>query len=600
MSGDSKNFILALILSGLIIIGWQYFYVKPELERQKARQEAEVSQTAPDQTVPKVAGDTATPSPTAPAGAASAVTPRAQAIATTPRIKVKTPSLTGSISLRGAQIDDLKLIKYRETVEPDSANITLLSPSGTAKGYFAEQGWAAAGGAGTKVPGPKTQWTAPKGAVLTPDTPVTLSWDNGEGLVFHQTISVDKDYMFSVRQSVTNNTGKAVSLFPYARVQRQYKPKTTGIYVLHEGLIGVLDEVLQEIDYGDVEDDPRGVEKTSLGGWLGITDKYFALTLIPDQKTAFKGRFFYRKAGGRDLYQTDYLASQPVTIAAGGEGVFEARVFAGAKVVRIVNGYRDKFNIAGFDLLIDWGWFKFLTKPLFWLLDHIKDLVGNFGVAILIVTVLVKLAFLPLANKSYASMAKMKKLQPEMMKIRERYADDKVKQQQLMMELYKKEKVSPLSGCLPILVQIPVFFALYKVIYVTIDMRHAPFIGWIRDLSAPDPTSLFNLFGLIPVELPQFLMIGVLPLIMGITMWIQMRLNPAPPDPVQAQIFNWMPLIFTVMLARFPSGLVLYWAWNNTLSIFQQYYIMKRNGVEVNLMENIRKSLPFLNAKGAD
>jgi YidC/Oxa1 family membrane protein insertase len=359
-----------------------------------------------------------------------------------------------------------------------------------------------------------------------------------------------------------------------------------GLYILHEGLLGVLgDEGLQEVTYKDALE-KKNITFKSTSGWLGFTDKYWAATLIPNQTADYEAHFTANSANNRDFFQTDYLLN-PVTIAPGQTQSIASMVFAGAKQVNVIDSYETKYNIRLFERMIDWGWFYWFTKPLFHMLDFFYRLVGNFGISILIVTVLVKLLFFPLANKSYESMSKMKKLQPEMKRLQERYKDDKMKQQQELMALYKKEKINPMSGCLPILIQIPVFFALYKVLYVTLEMRHAPFFGWIQDLSAPDPTTIFNLFGLIPWDPPHFLMLGVWPIIMGITMFFQMKLNPAPPDPVQAQIFTWMPVLFTFLLASFPAGLVIYWSWNNTLSMLQQYVIMRRQGVEVNLLENI-------------
>jgi YidC/Oxa1 family membrane protein insertase len=360
----------------------------------------------------------------------------------------------------------------------------------------------------------------------------------------------------------------------------------------------VFDKTLTEVDYSDLMEEEQRITKSSTGGWLGMTDKYWAVAVIPGQDKRIDGSFIYQNAGGSETFQADFLTKEGITVPPGGAAAtVQDRIFAGAKVVNIIDAYGDAYGIHRFDLMIDWGWFAFLTKPMFWLLDRIHSLVGNFGLAILIVTVLVKLAFFPLANKSYESMSKMKKLQPEMERLKQQYPDDRMALQKEMMALYKKEKVSPVSGCLPVLLQIPVFFALYKVLFVTIEMRHAPFYGWIRDLSAPDPTSLFNLFGLIPWDPPTFLMIGIWPLIMGVTMWMQMRLNPTPPDPIQASLFNWMPIIFTFMLAAFPAGLVIYWAWNNLLSIAQQSVIMKRQGVEIDFIGNIRQSLPFLKRK---
>ncbi|QIG49496.1 membrane protein insertase YidC [Nordella sp. HKS 07] len=590
MQHDNKNFIIAIVLSMAIIFGWQYFYATPmqkKLEQQPPQQQTQVT------------GGQQQPGSSVPGSTEAQIVPRETAIAAGKRITIETPVIDGSINLIGAQFDDIRFKNYRETVDPKSPEIALLSPSGTPQGYFAEQGFVAATGTTANLPGPKTEWQAPADAVLAPGKPVTLTWDNGEGLVFTRTISVDEDYLFSIKQEVHNKTAEPISLFPYARIQRQGTPKVAGIYVLFEGLIGVLNGELDEIHYKDLKDETKKITKDGTGGWLGFTDKYWASALIPDQATGLAGTFQHITQGTSDVYQTDYLGKTAITIPAGGSAAYTDRLFAGAKVVQNINAIGEKYGVDRFDLMIDWGWFYFLTKPLFWLLEYIKGIVGNFGLAILIVTVIVKLLFFPLQNKSYESMSKMKKLQPEMEKIKQQNPDDRMKQQQEMMALYKREKVSPLSGCLPILIAIPVFFALYKVIYVTIEMRHAPFFGWIQDLSAPDPTSLFNLFGLLPFTPPHLLMVGVWPIIMGITMWLQMRLNPTPPDPIQAQLFNWMPLIFTFMLAAFPAGLVIYWAWNNFLSILQQSYIMRRQGVEVNFFGNIRDSLPFLKRKSS-
>ena len=401
--------------------------------------------------------------------------------------------------------------------------------------------------------------------------------------------------MFTVTDSVDNTSGADVTLYPYGRIYRLGTPLIEGFYILHEGLIGVTgEEGLQEITYKNVL--KEGGAKTfndAKGGWLGITDKYWAAALIPDQKTPYRANYSGTKGatpGSQDSYQTDYLM-QGVTVAAGQSQKVEQRLYAGAKKVSLMEQYQDTLGIKKFDLMIDWGWFYFITKPLFHLIDWLYKLLGNFGLAILATTVMVKLAFFPLANKSYESMAKMKKLQPEMETLRERFKDDKARQQQELMKLYQEQKINPLAGCLPILLQIPVFFALYKVLFVTIDMRHAPFYGWIHDLSAPDPTSIFNLFGLLPFAIPEFLHIGAWPVIMGITMWVQMQLNPKQPDPMQQAIFNWMPVLFTFLLATFPAGLVIYWAWNNVLSITQQATIMKRQGTEIPLKDNLKATL---------
>ena len=515
-------------------------------------------------------------------------------IASSPRIAIETPTLSGSIALKGGRIDDLALIKYRETVDPKSPAIVLLSPSGSPHPFYAEFGWVPAAGVTVKLPGPDTVWTQQGSGTLGIDRPVTLTYDNGEGLEFRRTIKVDENYLFTIEDTVANKGPAPVSLYPYALISRHGKPEVLGYYILHEGIVGVMGEQgLQEISYGDLES-KKTIPFKVTNAWMGITDKYWAATLLPDHKASLQARFSAGDLGKTKTYQTDYLLDQ-VTIAPGATGSAMARLFAGAKETALVDAYDKKLELNRFELLIDWGWFYFITKPLFWLIDWLFKWLGNFGLAILAVTVLIKIAFFPLANKSYASMAKMKTVQPEMMAIRERYAEDKVKQQQALMELYKKEKINPLAGCLPILVQIPVFFALYKVLFVTIEMRHAPFYGWIKDLAAPDPTNLFNLFGLIPYDpttIPvfgAFLWLGIWPIIMGITMWFQMKLNPSPPDPTQKMIFDWMPLIFTFMLASFPAGLVIYWAWNNSLSVAQQAFIMNKHGAKIELWDNIKE-----------
>ena len=593
MSGDNKNFIFAIVISTLIIFGWQYFYAGPKqkaLEAQLAQQQTE--QAA--QTTSSAATAPATPA----APVENAILPREQAIAATPRVTIDTPSLSGSINLMGGRLDDLHLKHYRETVDPTSPIITLLSPANTEHGFFAEDGFIAAAGTSAKLPDSKTLWQAPAGSTLTPASPLTITWDNGEGLVFSKTFAVDENYMFTITRKVENKSATGVGLLPYARVKRNGLPATQNIYVLHEGLIGVANGKLTEIKYKDLNSETPAVEADATGGWLGFTDKYWAAALIPAADAKVHVTYHHEATGGRDGFQADYRLADAVAIPAGSSYSSEERFFAGAKVVQIINGYNETLKLDRFDLMIDWGWFYFFTKPLFWLLEQLKAMTGNFGVAILLTTVLIKLAFFPLANKSYASMSKMKKLQPEMERLKQAYPEDRMRQQQELMALYKKEKVSPVSGCLPMLVQIPVFFALYKVIYVTIEMRHAPFFGWVQDLSAGDPSNLFTLFGLIAWNPPAMLTLGIWPMIMGVTMWVQMRLNPTPPDPVQAQMFNWMPLLFTFMLAHFPAGLVIYWAWNNTLSVIQQSIIMRRHGVEIHLFGNLRKTFSLDKAKG--
>jgi YidC/Oxa1 family membrane protein insertase len=606
---DNRNTILAVILSGLVLIAWQYFYNMPQMEKQRAAQQAQSEMVKPapqaeHATTPSTAPANNTPSATAPAQPASsaAIVSRDTAIAAAPRVKIDTPRLAGSISLKGARIDDLSLVQFRETVDPTSPAIVLYSPSNTANPYYAEFGWVAATGSTAKLPDQNTVWQQEGSNSLTPGSPVTLKYDNGEGLTFRRTISIDDRYLFTIKDDVTNVGNAPVTLYPFALISRHGTPQVAGYYILHEGLIGYLgDQGLQEYGYKKI-DDAKSVSFKVTDGWLGITDKYWASALLPDTNAQLQARFSSNLVGTVRTYQTDYL-EDPQTIAIGGSASANARLFAGAKEASVVGinfplaglgGYNKQLSLNHFDLLIDWGWFYFITKPMFLALDFFYHLVGNFGIAILLVTVLVKLLFFPLANKSYASMAKMKSVQPQLAALKERYPDDKMKQQQEMMEIYKKEKINPIAGCLPVALQIPVFFSLYKVLFVTIEMRHAPFFGWIKDLSAPDPTNLFTLFGLLhfdPTQLPLFghyLALGVWPIIMGTTMWFQMKLNPTPPDPTQKMIFDWMPLIFTFMLAGFPAGLVIYWAWNNLLSVLQQSFIMRRNGVKVELFDNLR------------
>ena len=598
--GENREFILAIVLCGLVLIFWQIFVGMPTVEQERQQAQQQQTQTSPDGgTVPQPGADPALPN--LPGAVPPTVENRETVLASTQRIAIETDKLKGSINLTGARIDDLLLTEYRERVEKDSPLITLLSPSGSANAFYAETGWAAAVNAKATVPTRTTVWSATGGAVLTPTTPVELTWDNGEGLIFKRTISVDEDYLFTIEDAVENATSDRVLLHPFGLISRHGTPNIEGFYILHEGLIGFLGEDgLLEIDYDDLQDDENVLTYQSETGWLGITDKYWAVTLIPNQEMPFTGRFSDNPKAGKDIYQTDYLSRAALEIPPGETIQNTSRLFAGAKVVSLIDEYQAEFNVDNFELLIDWGWFYFITKPLFQVIDFFFKLVGNFGVAILLVTVCIKIIFLPLANKSYASMSKMKKLQPEVTKLRERYGDDKQKMQQEMMAMYKKEKVNPMSGCWPILIQIPVFFALYKVLFGTIEMRHAPFFGWIQDLSAPDPTSLFNLFGLIPWDPPTLLVVGVWPILMGITMFVQMRLNPPPPDPTQAMIFNWMPLFFTFLLASFPAGLIIYWAWNNLLSVIQQYIIMRRHGVKVELWDNLKAMGAVLKRKPKD
>ena len=605
---DQKNTILAIVLSALVLIGWQIYFGIPQMEKQKQIQQQQQAQeraqqppgapaqppgTTPQTGAPPQAAPGATPqAPGLPAAVPGQTLTREAALAASPRVHIETPSLAGSIALKGARIDDLALIKYRETVDPKSPPIVLLAPSGSPHPFYSEFGWVVAAGTAAKAPTADTLWRQEGSGALTVEHPVTLVYDNGEGLEFRRTIAVDNKYLFTLKDEVVNKGAAPVTLYPYALISRHGIPPTLGYYIMHEGLIGVMgDKGLQEETYAKMEE-KKSENFDVVNAWLGFTDKYWAATLLPDITAKVRARFSFELSNNIKKFQTDYLLD-PQTIAPGATATANARLFAGAKEVEVVDHYDTELKLNRFELLIDWGYFRFITKPMFLALDWIYRQVGNFGVAILIITVLIKIIFFPLANKSYASMAKMKAVQPEMMAIRERYGDDKMKQQQAMMELYKKEKINPIAGCLPIVIQIPVFFSLYKVLFITIEMRHAPFFGWIKDLSAPDPLTVFNLFGLIPWDptvvpvIGPFLHLGPWPLIMGVTMWFQMKLNPPPPDPTQKMIFDYMPIIFTFMLASFSAGLVIYWAWNNTLSVLQQSTIMHKHGAKIELWGNL-------------
>lgn len=594
MNGEGRNYILAIGLSILVLVGWQYFVAGPQLE--KAQQQAELAAQQAAETDPNAGLPTpGTASTSTQADAAPAVITgtRDEVIAATDRIKISTGALDGSINLVGGRLDDLHLTQYRETIDDDSPIITLLSPQGTPQPYYAEQGWTALAGSTVTLPKPTTVWSVEGNPTLTANSPVTLTYDNGDGLVFNRTFEVDENYLFTVKQTVQNNSAGDIALYPYSYVTRQETPQTSGFFILHEGPIGVLgDANLVELGYKDLVEDSRK-KFDAKSGWLGFTDKYWAATVFPEANAIINAQFDYKKTDGRDTYRASYVTTEPTVVPAGGTAEHQSYVFAGAKVERIIDSYEKGLGLDRLELLIDWGWFHFITKPLFYVIRFLNDILGNFGLAILAVTVLIKIAFFWFANKSYASMAGMKKVQPEMKEIQERHKEDRMAQQQAMMELYKREKINPMSGCWPVLIQIPVFFSLYKVLFVTIEMRQAPFFGWVQDLAVPDPTNLFNLFGLIPVDptaLPLiggFLVLGAWPLIMGLTMFVQMRLNPPPADATQAAIFAWMPVIFTFMLAGFPAGLVIYWAWNNFLSILQQYFIMKRHGADVDILGNI-------------
>ncbi len=572
MNPETRNLVAAISLSMAVLIGYQLLFVEPKKDIAQNENIVKESNDSSNIPIPQnldngiVASDT---------------TETKSSNKPVPRISMISKEVSGSISLKGARIDDITLTQYKETLEPESELIKLLLKSNGDSPYFIEFGWSSSDG--IKVPNGKSLWKSSSN-ILSPDKNITLKWDNGENITFYQDISVDDSFMITVNQRVENNSNDSVTLYPYGLIRRAGEPKTIDFFVLHEGPLGVFDGTLSEKSYGDLTEAGKkgiNIKPNETGGWIGLTDKYWLTALLPDQNEKYN--FTYRKLnsnGGQ--YQTDFLG-KAVTIPSNSKGEFLSRTFAGAKRLALFDDYEERFNIKHFDLAIDFGWFYFLTKPFFYALSWANDYLGNFGLAILAITVIVKLLFFPLANKSYKSMAKMRILTPQIQKLRERVGDDRQKLNQEMMNLYKKEKVNPAAGCLPILVQIPVFFALYKVLFVSIEMRQTPFFGWIEDLSVQDPTSIFNLFGLLPYStsiLPDFLNIGIWPLLMGVTMFLQQRLNPTPPDPIQAKIFAWMPVAFTFLLATFPAGLVIYWTWNNLLSICQQWVIMNKMNKE--------------------
>lgn len=561
---ENKNVLLAVILSTAILIGWSFYFENPE-EAQRKRTEIQ-GKTETQTSIQKP--EAPQPSKANPAKSIS----RNEALKESDRVLIENKNLSGSISLRGALIDDIILKNYRETLDPNSKPIVLLSPKKYEQGYFVESGWATTK-SDIKVPDNNSLWQIKEGKKLTPNSPITLEWNSREGLIFSKKIEIDDKYLFKITETVRNDKNRAVDLFHYGQITKNAKPTTENFYILHEGLIGVVDKNLKEETYSAVEKEKKTYNGKS--GWFGITDKYWMSAIIPESGKSFKGEYSYT-----NNYKANFIISEPNTISPQKSTTGNIKIFIGAKEVYPIDSYAEKEKIDRFDLAIDWGWFYFITKPLFFVIDYIFKIVGNFGVAIIILTALVRIVFFPLSNYSFKSMAKMKVLQPEMLRLKELYKDDVRRTQQEMMALYKREKVNPLSGCLPILVQIPIFFAVYKMLFVTLEMRHAPFFGWIKDLSAADPTTIFNLFGLIPWEPPTFLMIGIWPILMGITMYLQQKLNPAPPDPIQAKIFAWFPFIITIMLASFPSGLVIYWTASNILTMAQQYYIMRKTTVK--------------------
>jgi len=599
MNDQNKNLILASVLSFIVIITWFILFPPPEpvtRDIENTQQQAEESNLAPN-------ADTE--------NAPLIETGETEIAVEAERIQIENELLTGAISTQGGRIDQLSLKKYRNTISEDSDIVTLLSPVGKPEAYYAAFGWAPAVGIKPdQVPDPNTIWTVVGNNILTPSSPISLVWDNGNGVKFMRKISIDEKYMFTVEQGIENNSGSEISLRPYGLLRRHGEPKDMkNFFILHEGIIRMSDGELSEEDYGDIADLPilekegTHAERVEVqnSGWTGFTDHYWMTTLIPDQSSSFRSTTKYFAA--QDIYQVE--AVMPSTVIADGTSTsISTQLFAGAKEWDTIRKY-EQAGVTGFLDSIDWGWFFFLTKPMFAVLHWLNVIIGNMGWAIIGLTLIIKAVLFPLAYKSYASMAKMKELQPEMEKIKERVGDDRQKLQQEMMGLYKKEKVNPASGCLPILIQIPIFFSLYKVIFVTLELRHEPWFGWIKDLSAPDPSTILNLFGLLPWANPTtpgsilaIISLGILPILLGVSMWLQQKLNPAPTDKTQAMIFAWMPWVFMFMLGTFASGLVIYWIANNTITFIQQYLIMRRQGYKPDVFGNILAS--FKKKKGVE
>jgi YidC/Oxa1 family membrane protein insertase len=556
MNHNITNLVAAVVLSLSIIFGWQYFYEKPKLR--KIQQQQAYIKKAEDlkkQQIQLIKSE-----------------PKVEDTTHEQRVKIESGALTGSISLKGLRFDDLILRKYKQDLSKDSPDVVLFSPASSENAYFAEMGWVS-NLSNVNVPNSETIWHSDSD-LLTPSSPINLFWVNDDGVKFLVTISVDENYLFNIEQTIVNKSDKDIPVQSYGLINRKYISVEKAVNILHQGPIGCINESLEEYSYDNIKDKKSEKFAPSIVDWIGITDKYWLASLIPDKINQYSASFSYAVKQGVERFQVDFIS--PIQIIKQGENfTISQKLFAGAKKVDLLDKYEKQYNIKLFDRAIDFGWFYIITKPVFYAMNFFYLYVGNFGISILIVTVLIKLLMFTLANKSYRSMKKMKNLQPEVERIKGLYSDDKVRLNQEIMGLYKKEKVNPVAGCLPILVQIPVFFSIYKVLYVTIEMRQAPFYGWIKDLSAPDPTTIFNLFGLIPFSPPSFLMIGAWPILMALTMFLQQRMSPEPADPVQAQVMKFMPLIFLVMFSSFPAGLLIYWSWNNILSIIQQYYINK-------------------------
>jgi len=558
---DFKNVLLAIVLSTAVLIGWATFFEAPIVQQQVSektiKKNEDISSPSIDEEENKIENEIS----------------RNDLINNTKRVNIENENIKGSISLEGAIIDDILFKNYKKELG-GKENVIFLNPKNSSKEYFIETGWASSGKENIKLPLLDTIWKIKGNSTLTPNNPVTLEWDNGNNLIFTKKFELDDKFLFRITQSIKNKSNKSYQFYPYAQITKKGKPDGIQIYILHEGFLGVFGEELKEEDYDDIEKEKFTVNSSK--GWLGITDKYWLTAIVPEKNKEFKAEFVSKNK----KYRANYIIKEANILNPNGSITNKMDAFVAAKEVAVIDDYAEKLNIEKFDLAIDWGWFYFFTKPLFFIIDYFFKLTGNFGWAIVIITALVRLIFFPLANYSFKSMAKMKILQPEMLRLKELHKGDKVKLQQEMMALYKREKVNPISGCLPVLIQIPFFFAIYKMLYVTLEMRHQPFFGWIKDLSERDPTSVFNLFGLIPWDPPTFLMIGAWPILMGLSMWVQQKLNPTPPDPIQAKIFMFFPIFLTIILAPFPSGLVIYWTVNNILTIAQQWVIMRGTKVK--------------------
>ena len=557
---DTKNVIAAISLSAAVIILYSLFFAPPVVDQKNISNDKNTSSQNSSSEAPSLAQDEKI-----------IKISRDEALEENERILFENDKIKGSISLLGSSIDDLTFKNYTNTLNGDD-NVVLLNPKQSENGYYVETGWATTN-KNIDLPNSKTLWEIEGNKKLTPNSSVKLSWKNNQNIKFTKEISIDNQYLFDIKQTIENKSDKTYNFYPYGQIIRNIAPEVTNFYILHEGLIGVFDDQLVEEDYDDIEEKKYSINADA--GWLGITDKYWIASLIPENGKGFRSDFDYK-----NKFRANFIETDATEIGANEIKTNSIRAIVAAKEVNVIDGYAETENISKFDLAIDWGWFYFIVKPLFFAIQYFFNLAGNFGIAIIMITACIRLVFFPLANYSFKSMAKMKVLQPEMTRLKELHKEDKMKLQQEMMALYKREKVNPISGCLPIFIQIPFFFAIYKVLFVTIEMRHQPFFGWIKDLSERDPTSIFNLFGVIPWDPPSFLLIGVWPCLMGVSMWMQQKLNPTPPDPVQAKIFMFFPLFLTVILAPFPAGLVFYWTINNILTMAHQYIIIKRTTVK--------------------